>query len=101
MYKLLPPGTYPDSIFISPSFSLTEIVRMMDHQGLKFPIAAKAASGIMGFMFRKLESLEQLRQYHAYMPFNYILQEFVDHAMEVSVFTIGILISKKETSRGL
>lgn len=86
VYKLLPPGTYPDSIFISPSHSLTEIVRLMDTKGLKFPIAAKAASGIMGFMFRKIESLDQLRQYHAYMPVNYILQEFVVHPLEVSVF---------------
>jgi hypothetical protein len=86
VYQLLPPGTYPESIFISPTLSLTEVVRMLDNKGLTFPIAAKAASGIMGFMFRKIESLEQLRQYHAYMPVNYILQEFVDYKMEVSVF---------------
>lgn len=86
VYKLLPQGTCPESIFISPSHSLTEIVRMMDSKGLMFPVAAKAASGIMGFMFRKIESLEQLRQYHAYMPVNYIIQEFVNYKMEVSVF---------------
>src|SRR5688500_16101698 len=49
VYKLLPEGTYPKSIFISPSFSLTQIVRMMDDRALVFPVAAKAASGIMGF----------------------------------------------------
>lgn len=86
VYKLLPPGSFPESIFVTASMSLTELVRRMDAKGLTFPMAAKAASGIMGFMFRKIESLEQLKKYHAYMPVNYILQEFVDYPLEVSVF---------------
>lgn len=86
VYKLLPPGTYPDSIFITPSFSLTEVVRLMDEKGLTFPVAAKAASGIMGFMFRRIDSIDQLKQYHAYMPVNYIIQELVTYPIEVSVF---------------
>ncbi|HUR30396.1 MAG TPA: hypothetical protein VMZ69_03130 [Saprospiraceae bacterium] len=86
VYQLLPPGTYPGSVFISPLFSLTEVVRRMDEKGLAFPVAAKAASGIMGFMFRRIDSIEQLRQYHSYMPFNYIVQELVTYPIEVSVF---------------
>ena len=86
VYKHLPPGSYPESIFISPTFSVTEVIRRMDEKGLAFPVAAKAASGIMGFMFRKINSLEQLRQYHHYMPVDYIIQEYVSYPMEVSVF---------------
>ena len=86
VYKLLPPEKVPSSIFINPALSLTEVVRMMDAKGLVFPLAAKAASGIMGFMFRKIESMDQLRKYHAYMPVNYILQEYIDYPLEVSVF---------------
>ncbi len=85
-YKLLPEGSFPESIFINTSFSLTQIVRMMDEKGLAFPVAAKAASGIMGFMFRRIDTFDQLKKYHDYMPVNYILQEYVRYPIEVSVF---------------
>ena len=85
-YKLLPEVSCPASIFINPSFSLTQIVRMMDEKGLAFPVAAKAASGIMGFMFRKIDTLDHLKKYHDYMPVKYILQEYVRYPLEVSVF---------------
>ncbi len=86
VYDLLPPGTCPESIYINPSFSLTEVVRMMDAKNLTFPVAVKPMSGLMGFMFRKIDSLVQLREYHAYMPVDYILQELITLPMEVSVF---------------
>ena len=86
VYAQLPFGTYPDSIFINPSLSLTEVVRMMDDKGLAFPVAVKPLSGLMGFMFRKIDSIEQLREYHSYMPKEYILQELITLPMEVSVF---------------
>ncbi len=85
-YDILPPGTYPESIFINSHHSLHQIVQMMDEKELHFPVAVKPASGLMGFMFRRVESLDQLRQYHAYMPVDYILQELVTYPMEVSVF---------------
>ena len=86
VYDRLPQGTFPVSIFVSPGDSLTEIVRQMDDKALVFPVAVKPASGLMGFMFRKIETLEQLRQYHHYMPADYILQELVTYPLEVSVF---------------
>ena len=100
VYKLLPPGSYPESIFVSPSMSLTEIVRMIDEKGFDFPVAVKAASGIMGFMFRKIISIEHLHQYHAYMPLDYIIQEYVNYKMEVSVFYYRYPDQQKGTITG-
>lgn len=83
---MLPPGTYPDSIYVTPELSVTSIVRMMDEKGLVFPVAAKPDSGLMGFMFRKIETVEHLRQYHAAMAVDYIIQEYIRLPIEVSVF---------------
>ena len=58
----------------------------MDERELVFPVAAKAASGIMGFMFRKIGSIEELKKYHGHMTANYIVQEYVTYPIEVSVF---------------
>ena len=40
----------------------------------------------MGFMFRKIESVDQLRQYHEAIAADYIIQEFISYPIEVSVF---------------
>jgi hypothetical protein len=41
---------------------------------------------MMGFMFRKIETTQQLKQYHAVMTVDYIIQELVQYPVEVSVF---------------
>lgn len=41
---------------------------------------------MMGFMFRQVNSFRQLREYHAAMNVDYIIQELVTYPMEVSVF---------------
>ena len=86
IYKQLPLNTYPASICVSPSLSLTEISSRIDSAGLSFPLAVKPDIGMMGFMFRKVETLDQLRQYHEAMPADYLLQQWIEYPLEVSVF---------------
>jgi hypothetical protein len=40
----------------------------------------------MGFMFRKIDSADELKQYHQAIPCDYIVQDLVTYPMEVSVF---------------
>lgn len=86
VYAQLPAGTYPNSIFIKSHHSISDVMHMMHEEGLTFPLAAKPNSGLMGFMFRRIESMNHLQQYHAYMTADYILQELITYPMEVSVF---------------
>ena len=86
IYRQLPPATYPKSIYISPSVTFSEVENLVEENGFTFPIAAKPDVGMMGFMFRRIETVQQLRQYHAIMPVNYILQDLVTYPLEVSVF---------------
>ena len=86
VYRQLPPGTTPTSVGIDPSISLAEVMHQMRESQLEFPVAVKPESGLMGFMFRKIENEEHLKQYHQHMTATYLLQEFVDYPLEVSVF---------------
>ncbi len=81
IYQQLPPGSYPKSIYIHPSQDLNEIT-----SNLSFPLVVKPNVGMMGMMFRKVDSLEHLYQYHAAMKVDYIVQKFIDYPLEVSVF---------------
>lgn len=86
IYNQLPPLTYPKSIYISPRMSFHELQSRVTSNNYTFPLVVKPDAGMMGLMFRKIESLEQLRQYHAVMPVDYIVQELISYPIEVSVF---------------
>lgn len=85
-YKQLPPGTYPKSIYIDPQLSFEQVEERVASNDFRFPVVVKPDVGMMGLMFRKVESRQQLRQYHEAMKADYILQEFIDRPLEISVF---------------
>jgi hypothetical protein len=86
MYDQLPPGTYPKSIFISPSISFDEVLRLINVNNFQYPFAVKPDIGTMGFMFRKIDNTDQLKKYHSKMPSDFIIQELITYPLEVSVF---------------
>ena len=86
MYDQLPPGSYPNSIYISPSISFDEAAAMLVASNIQYPFAVKPDVGMMGFLFRKINTPAEWRAYHTKMPANYILQDLVTYPLEVSVF---------------
>jgi hypothetical protein len=86
MYGQLPPGSYPKSVIVSNALTFDEVEELKTAGNFKFPFAVKPDVGMMGFMFRKIENAEQFKKYHATMQADYILQNFIDYPLEVSVF---------------
>lgn len=86
IYKQLPEDSYPASAYIEASAPFETVMEAMEASQLDFPVAVKPDVGMMGFMFRKVVSREQLRQYHAVMPVRYIIQKHIDYPLEISVF---------------
>jgi hypothetical protein len=85
MYDQLPPFCCPKTFFIEPGTSIATLEKIMTND-LSFPVAVKPDVGRMGLMFRKIESFGELYDYHRRMTADYLLQEFVHHPIEVSVF---------------
>jgi hypothetical protein len=100
MYDQLPPGSFPRTIFISRSKTFSEVERIVFSHGFKYPIAVKPDIGMMGFLFRKIENLGDLKRYHERMPVDYIIQEHVDYPIEVSVFYYRYPNERKGTITG-
>jgi len=86
MYNQLPPGTYPKSLFISPHTTFENVMEMVTTSKFTYPFAVKPDIGMMGFLFRVIESETDLEKYHRSMPCDYIIQDLVDYPIEVSVF---------------
>ena len=100
MYDQLPPGTYPKSIYVSPSISFDAVLGLVSANNFLFPFAVKPDVGTMGFMFRKIYNEDQLKKYHSKMPSQYIIQEFVTYPLEVSVFYYRFPDQQKGTITG-
>lgn len=86
IYRQLPISTYPLSILITPRSGFESVIKEVHQKKLSFPLAVKPDVGMMGFMFRKVNSQDELKQYHDIMPVRYIVQEYVTYPLEVSVF---------------
>ncbi|HZH97233.1 MAG TPA: hypothetical protein VEY06_15180 [Flavisolibacter sp.] len=86
MYQQLPRGSYPKTILISPDLSLEEVEELINGNGFTYPFIAKPDIGMMGLMFRKIETREQLEKYHRVIATGYLVQHLVTYPVEVSVF---------------
>ncbi len=86
MHDLLPPEFAPATFNVLPKSDF-EIVKekLLDYK-IDFPLIVKPEVGGQGILFRKLDTVEQLKNYHAKIPVEYIVQEMITYPMEVSVF---------------
>jgi hypothetical protein len=85
IYKHLPPACYPKSMYIRPDLSYQKLEALVNHN-FHYPFAVKPDIGRMGFMFRIINNLGELKLYHSKMPVDYIVQDLVKYPVEVSVF---------------
>jgi len=86
MYRQLPAHLLPRSIFIKPHTPFDTVLQQVEQHGLTYPFIVKPDVGMKGLLFRKIEQEPQLQTYHRHMPVAYIIQEFLDLPLEVSVF---------------
>lgn len=86
MYKQLPDGSYPNTIYIKAGCSFSDLEQNIKDNGFEFPFAVKPNVGMMGYMFRKISNFQELEMYHKAMPVDYVLQDLIDYPIEVSVF---------------
>jgi hypothetical protein len=100
MFDQLPPNSYPRSIYISHTALFEEVENLVAQGGFNYPIAVKPDVGMMGLMFRKIDSLEKLKLYHQRMPADYIIQDLITYPLEISVFYYRLPNEMKGTITG-
>lgn len=100
IYEQLPPGSYPKSIYISPKSNFSSVEQLIEDRGFLYPFVVKPNVGMMGFMFRKINSKQELQLYHERVPVNYIIQKLIDYPIEVSIFYYRMPGKKRGTISG-
>ncbi|MEJ7769559.1 MAG: hypothetical protein WKF89_17195 [Chitinophagaceae bacterium] len=101
MYNQLPPFSYPKSIYVLHDSLFEEVEKQLVSSNLQYPFAVKPDVGMGGFLFRKIDNVNEFRQYHEKMPVEYIVQELIDFPLEVSVFYYRFPNEEKGTISGL
>jgi hypothetical protein len=88
MYDQLPPWSYPTTLLVDPAEEIEKVQNRMQQAGLIFPVVVKPDTGMWGVLFRIIKNVNELKTYHDQVGENYILQTFIDSALEFSVFHI-------------
>jgi hypothetical protein len=88
MYDLLPVELYPTTFNILQQDDFELVKQRVAQSGIGYPLIVKPEIGGQGILFRKIDTEEELKAYHAKVPVEYIVQRMVHYPMEVSVFHI-------------
>lgn len=101
MYEQLPKHLYPSTIYVWAKEELIYISAHLKEAGIRFPLIAKPDIGTQGLMFRKLNTVNDLIEYHTIINADYVIQAYVDLPEEYSVFYIRYPDKKKGRITGL
>lgn len=86
MHDLLPPRFCPRFFNVQPADDFEKILENIKSNQIQFPLIVKPEVGGQGILFRKLDSVEDLKVYHEKVPVEYFVQEFISYPLEVSLF---------------
>lgn len=84
--KKVAPQYTPISVLVNPSSGRNEIIRMMEHHGLRFPVIFKPDLGERGFMVQRINNEAEVDTYLQKMKYHFIIQELIDLPLEFGVF---------------
>jgi hypothetical protein len=86
IYRLLPAGSYPDTLFCPLGMELTAITKGLGKKGLSFPLIAKPDVGQRGLQVKLVQTEAELSAYAANSKVDFLLQEYIDYPHEIGVF---------------
>lgn len=84
--SLLPEQFRPKSILISPGNSLETIQNLLEKSDIRFPLIAKPDVGFRGYLVKKIDGEEALKNYLQNVSQPIILQEFIPYEKELGIF---------------
>lgn len=88
MYNQLPERSYPATLFVSAGETIAWLEQQLIRNKISYPFIVKPQVGMQAMLFRKIENFYQLQQYHNYVRVDYLVQQYIDLPVELSVFHI-------------
>ncbi len=88
IYDLIPKQFYPTTRLVKEDVPFNEVTKLIENAQLNFPLIAKPDIGLRGSAVKKINSLDQLKEYHNKANFDYLLQDLIPFENEVGIFYV-------------
>lgn len=86
IFNLIPKELYPKTIYIEEFEPVESIIKKSNTSNLNFPIIAKPDIGGRGLGVKKINTLEELNNYRDLVTVPFLIQEYINFPLELSVF---------------
>lgn len=85
---LVPDEVKPKTILAKKSFTVTQLLKLIEESELQFPLIFKPDLGERGWMVRRINSEAEAAQYLSEIKIDFIVQELVDLPLEFGVYYV-------------
>lgn len=88
IYDLIPQKYYPKTELIKENSDFSVIETLLNNSNIQFPLIAKPDIGLRGSAVKKVNSLNELRDYHDKANFDYLIQDLIPYENEIGIFYV-------------
>lgn len=88
IYDIIPQKYYPKTELIKEKTSFEEVLSKVKIANIQYPLIAKPDVGLRGSAVKKVDSPEELLQYHSKSDFDYVVQDLIPFPNEIGVFYV-------------
>ena len=88
IYSLIPQKFYPKTDYIKENLPFEEVENILKKSKIDFPFITKPDIGLRGSAVKKIQNIEDLKNYHTKANFDYLLQELIPFPNEVGIFYV-------------
>ena len=96
IYNLIPQHYYPKTELIKEGTALEEILNSIEAAEIKYPLIAKPDIGLRGSGVKKINTVQDLKEYAEKANFDYVVQDLIPYENEVGFSMCVILMKKPE-----
>jgi len=86
IFDIIPEEYIPKTIKILPNTSFEEVSTKCLKKGIEFPFICKPDIGERGWMVKKINDAGDLKEYLSQIKVDYLVQEYVEHSLELGIF---------------
>lgn len=88
IYDLIPQQFYPKTELATEGMPFSDVLKLIGKSGIQFPFIAKPDIGLRGSAVKKINSEEELAEYHTKAHFDFLVQDLIPYPNEYGIFYV-------------
>lgn len=88
IYNIIPSQFYPKTELVLEKNDFQKVISQIEKAQINFPFIAKPDIGLRGSAVKKIQSIDELKDYHNKANFDYLIQDLIPYEKEVGIFYV-------------